>query len=228
MDNLSQKPIRVLIVDDHHLVRMGVCALIEGQPEMSVVGEAVNCTEALSLAASTKPDLILLDIDLGTENGLDFLAEVREMDGQIRVLILTEIKDLATHRRAAKLGAAGLVLKDQPTDVLLKAIRKVHDGEAWLDRSLMGSLLDELTRTDKKVDSEETKLENLTAREREVIALIAEGLKNKQIAARLFISETTVTHHLSSIFAKLGVSDRLELVIYAFSYSLAKMPKKLS
>jgi DNA-binding NarL/FixJ family response regulator len=207
---------------------MGICALIEKQPSMKVVGEAVNCAEALSLAASKEPDLVLLDIDLGNENGLDFLAELREMDTQIRVLILTQIKDLATHRRAAKLGAAGLVLKDQSADVLLKAIEKVHEGEAWLDRSLMGSLLNELTRTDKKADSEESRLDNLTAREREVIALIAEGLKNKQIAARLFISETTVTHHLSSIFSKLGVSDRLELVIYAFSYSLAKMPKRLS
>jgi two-component system, NarL family, nitrate/nitrite response regulator NarL len=228
MANVPQKQIRVLIVDDHHLVRMGLCALIEGQPEMTVVGEAVNCAEALSLTGSARPDLILLDIDLGNENGLDFLVELRALDTQIRVLILTEIKDPATHRRAAKLGAAGLVLKDQPTDVLLKAIKKVHEGEAWLDRSLMGSLLSELTRTDKKVDSEEARLENLTAREREVISLIAEGLKNKQIAARLFISETTVTHHLSSIFSKLGVSDRLELVIYAFSYSLAKMPKRLS
>jgi DNA-binding NarL/FixJ family response regulator len=228
MRNSGQKEIRVLIVDCHQLVRMGLCALLENERDMKVVGEAANRDEALALAATKAPNLILLDIDLGNENGLDFLTELRETAPDARVLILTAIKDIETHRRAAKLGAAGLVLKEQPTDVLLKAIKKVHQGELWLDRSMMSSLLDELTRTDKTLDEDQAKLAYLTNREREVIALIAEGLKNKQIAARLFITESTVTHHLSSIFSKLGVTDRLELVIYAFSYNLAKMPQKPS
>jgi len=109
--------------------------------------------------------------------------------------------------------------------MLLKAINKVHQGEVWLDRSLMGSVLDEMTQAP-EADPQKAKIDSLTDREREVIALIAEGLKNKQIGQRLFISETTVTHHLSSIFSKLEVSDRLELVIYAFSRNLAKMPQK--
>ena len=228
MNSNSKNGIRVLIVDGHQLLRMGLCALIEKQPDMQVVGEAVRRAEALALAASNHPDVILLDIELGNEDGLDLLSELREKGNGARVLILTGVKDVEKHRRAAKLGAAGLVLKEQPAEVLLKAIKKVHQGEVWLDRTLTGSLLEELTRPTKALDSAQAKVASLTAREREVIALISEGLKNKQIATRLCISETTVTHHLSSIFSKLGVTDRLELVIYAFSYSLAKMPQKIN
>jgi two-component system, NarL family, nitrate/nitrite response regulator NarL len=225
MKSTSPKEIRVLIVDDHQLVRTGLRMLIESQPGMKVVGKAGNAAEALALAASKKPNVILLDIDLGSENGLDFLPELHETATDARVLILTGVKDVETHRQAARLGAAGLVLKEQAAEVLLKAIRKVHQGEVWLDRSMMGNLLNEMTQAGKKVNPEAAKISGLTAREREVIVLIAEGLKNKQIAERLFISETTVTHHLSSIFSKLGVSDRLELVIYTFAHSLAKMPR---
>ena len=118
-----------------------------------------------------------------------------------------------------------MVLKEHAAEVLIKAINKVHEGEVWLDRSLMGSVLDQITQS-QEVDPEQARIASLSTREREVIALIAEGLKNKQIGQRLFISETTVTHHLSSIFSKLEVSDRLELVIYAFSRNLVKMPQK--
>jgi len=198
--------------------------LIESQPGMKVVGKAGNCSEALAQAASTKPNLILLDIDLGSENGLDLLPELHQTVTNAPVLIFTGVKDIETHRRAARLGAAGLVLKEQAAEVLLKAIKKVHQGELWLDRSMMGSLLNEMTQADKTVNPEDAKISSLTARELEVIVLIAEGLKNKQIAERLFISETTVTHHLSSVFSKVGVSDRLELVIYAFAHSMVKVP----
>ncbi len=225
MGSNTTDEIRILIVDNHLVVRTGLRMLIESQPGMRVVGKAANRAEALAVAASKKPNMILLDIDLGSENGLDFLPELRETATDARVLILTGVKDAEMHRRAARLGAAGLVLKEQAAEVLLKAIRKVHQGEVWLDRSMMGTLLDEMTQADRKTAPDESHIASLTAREQEVIALIAEGLKNKQIAERLFISETTVTHHLSSIFSKLGVSDRLELVIYAFAHRLAKMPR---
>lgn len=226
MGNKPQDVIRVLIVDDHQLVRTGLGMLIETQPEMKVIGKAGNSAEALALAAGEKPNLILLDIDLGEENGLDLLPELCETAPDARVLILTGLKDAEVHRRAARLGAAGLVLKEHAAEVLLKAITKVHQGEIWLDRSMMSSLMTEMTQTDRKIDPEKAKIATVTVREREVIALIAEGLRNKQIAERLFISETTVTHHLSKIFSKLDVSDRLELVIYAFAHRLAKMPRQ--
>jgi DNA-binding NarL/FixJ family response regulator len=227
MASISQTEIRILIVDDHQLVQTGLRMLIESQPGMKVVGKASTGAEALALAADKKPNLILLDIDLGAENGLDLLPELRLNALDARVLILTGLTDDATHRQAARLGAAGLVLKQNAAEVLLKAIKKVHEGEIWLDRSVMSNLLNEINRPD-KFDPDEAKMASLTAREREVIALIAEGQKNKQIAERLFISETTVTHHLSSIFSKLGVSDRLELVIYAFSHGLARMPRNVT
>ena len=225
MGSNTTDEIRILIVDNHLVVRTGLRMLIESQPGMRVVGKAANRAEALAVAASKKPNMILLDIDLGSENGLDFLPELRETATDARVLILTGVKDAEMHRRAARLGAAGLVLKEQAAEVLLKAIRKVHQGEVWLDRSMMGTILNEMTQADKKPAPDVSNIASLTAREKEVIALIAEGLKNKQIAERLFISETTVTHHLSSIFSKLGVSDRLELVIYAFAHGVAKMPR---
>ena len=118
----------------------------------------------------------------------------------------------------------GIVLKEHAAEQLLKAIKKVHEGEVWIERSMVGSMIQELSRP-AMVDPEVVKIESLTEREREVIALVGEGLKNKQVGERLFISETTVTHHLSSVFSKLEVSDRLELIIYAFRHGLAKMPK---
>jgi DNA-binding NarL/FixJ family response regulator len=120
----------------------------------------------------------------------------------------------------------GVVLKEDAADLLLKAIEKVYKGEAWLDRLTLGSLIFQMSSQEKEtVDPRTRKIASLTDRERQVIALIAEGLKNRQIADRLFISHVTVTHHLSSIYGKLGVSDRLELVIYAFANKLAKMPE---
>jgi len=216
-------PIKILIIDDHLLVRTGLRMLIESEPDMQVVGQAANRAEALSSAKSQNPNLILLDIDLGAENGLDFLSELTKAAPNVPVLVLTGLRDIESHRRAARLGAAGVVLKEHAADVLLKAIKKVRAGEAWLDRSMMGGLLREMTRGP-KVDVEAEKIASLTRREREVLTLVTQGLKNRDIAGRLFISETTVTHHLSSVFSKLGVADRLELVIYAFANNLAKTP----
>jgi DNA-binding NarL/FixJ family response regulator len=120
----------------------------------------------------------------------------------------------------------GLVLKEKPGDVLLKAIERVHAGEIWIDRTVIASVITEMTRhsNGEEQDSEEYKINSLTAREREVVTLVGEGLKNRDIAARLFISETTVRHHLTSIFDKLGVSDRFELAIYAYRHGLARVP----
>jgi DNA-binding NarL/FixJ family response regulator len=139
---------------------------------------------------------------------------------------LTSLRNPQAHQAAVQSGAMGVVLKEEAAELLIKAIEKVHYGEVWLDRLSLGTLLWQLTsRVHDPVDPQEKKISSLTEREREVIDLIAQGLRNKQIAERLFISQTTVTHHLSSIYAKLGVSDRLELVVYAFANKLAKLPE---
>lgn len=225
MSETGVKEVRILIVDDHLVVRTGLRMLIENQLRMKVVGMAANRKEALELAASTAPDVILLDLDLGVENGMNFLPDLREQAAAARVLVLTGLKDAQTHRRAVKQGAMGIVLKEEAAEVLIKAIEKVSAGELWLDRTTMGNLFDEMTRKESKPETgEKARITSLTDRERQIVGLIAEGLKNKQIGERLFISETTVTHHLTSVFSKLGVSDRLELVIYSFTHGLARMP----
>ena len=224
MGTKQQEPIRILIVDDHAIVRAGLRMLIDQNPAMTVVGVAGNRVEALELAASQQPNLILLDILLGEEDGLAFLPELREAVANVRVLVLTGLRSTESQRRAIVAGAMGVVLKEHAAEVLIKAIHKVHEGEVWLDRTMMGSVLEEMTQTP-ETDPEQAKIASLTDREREVIGLIAQGLKNKQIGQRLFISETTVTHHLTSIFSKLEVSDRLELVIYAFANKLARVPR---
>ena len=225
MTETAEKVLRILIVDDHRVVRAGLRMLIEAQG-MQVVGLAGNRAEAVELAGREQPDLILLDLDLAGEDGLSFLPELKAAATNSRVLVLTGIRDQEVHRRAMKLGAVGVVLKDQATEVVIKAITKVCAGEVWLDRATMGNLFIEMTKKGSgDADPDEARIKSLTEREHQVIGLISEGLKNKQIAERLFISETTVTHHLSSIFSKLDVSDRLELVIYAFGHNLARLSK---
>ena len=198
--------------------------LIESQPGLQVVGEVGNRTDALAVAACEQPDIILLDLDLGGDSALDCIPALLAVADQARVVILTGVYDSELHRRAVHLSAMGLVLKEKAAEVLLKAIEKVHAGEVWLERAMTASVLSEITRRqDQQANPETAKIATLTAREREVIALIGEGLKNQQIAKRLFISETTVRHHLTAIFGKLGVSDRLELVVYAYQHGLAKL-----
>jgi DNA-binding NarL/FixJ family response regulator len=221
---MTPKPINIMIIDDHVVIRSGLRMLIEHDQRMRVVAQAGNRMEALERAASERPDVIILDLVLGDDDGLAFLPELCQASPNSRVLVLTGVPNPDSHRRAIRRGAMGIVLKEHAADQLLKAILKVNDGEVWIERSMMGSMIQELNKP-AAVDPEVTKIDSLTDREREVIALIGEGLKNKQVGERLFISETTVTHHLSSVFSKLEVSDRLELIIYAFRHGLAKMPK---
>ena len=224
---MSARPITIMIVDDHVVIRSGLRMLIEHDQRMQVVAQAGNKVEALERAASSRPDVIILDLLLGDEDGLAFLPELCEMSPNSRVLVLTGVQNPDAHRRAIRRGEMGIVLKEHAADQLIKAIKKVNEGEVWIERSMMGSMIQEINKP-ALVDPEVSKIESLTDREREVIALVGEGLKNKQVGERLFISETTVTHHLSSVFSKLEVSDRLELIIYAFRHGLAKRPKEVT
>ena len=226
MSESIKEPIRVLLVDDHVIVRAGLRMLIENHKGMVVVGEAGTRIDALSIAAREQPEIILLDLDMGKESGLDFLRELLAAAAGARVVMLTGVRDPEAHRRAVHLGAMGLVLKDKAAEILIKAIEKVHDGEVWLDRSLTASVLSEMSHADhtRKAAPEAAKIESLTSREREIVGHVSEGLKNKQIADRLFISEATVRNHLTSILSKLDLSDRFELALYAYRHHLAKPP----
>jgi DNA-binding NarL/FixJ family response regulator len=222
----SKGRIKILLIDDHAVVRSGLRLLIEAQPQMSVVGEAANRLGALEYAKREQPDIILLDLALADESGLDFLRELLDEAPSARVVILTGVLDLETHRRAVRLGAMGLVFKDKAAEVLIKAIEKVHAGEVWLDRSLTASVLSERSRDEdvRKTDPDTRKIASLTDREREIVGLVCQGLKNKPIAERLFISEATVRNHITSILSKLELSDRFELALYAYRQHLAKPP----
>jgi two-component system, NarL family, nitrate/nitrite response regulator NarL len=226
MSESNKEPIRILLVDDHVIVRAGLRMLIENHKGMVVVGEAGSRADALAIAARDKPTVILLDLDMGKESGLDFLRELLDASPGARVVMLTGVRDPDAHRRAVHLGAMGLVLKDKAAEVLIKAIEKVHAGEVWLDRSLTASVLSELSNASqrRKEDPEADKIRALTSREREIVGLVCEGLKNRQIGDRLFISEATVRNHLTSILSKLELSDRFELALYAYRQHLAKPP----
>lgn len=227
MTTIDKKQIRVVIVDDHTMIRTGLRMLIENEAGMSVVGEASNRVEAVDVVKREKPDIIILDVDLAGESSLDAMPDLLAgTSGKAHVLMLTGVRDVEVHARAAQLGARGLVLKEKASEVLIKAIQRVHEGEIWFDRAMMSNLLMEMTRRKtEKEDPEAAKIMTLTDREREIITLIGEGLKNKQIAERLFISETTVRHHLTSIYGKLEITDRLELFIYAYRHGLISPPE---
>jgi two-component system, NarL family, nitrate/nitrite response regulator NarL len=218
--------IRILLVDDHAILRAGLKMLIESQPGFLIIGEAGNRAEALAIAAREQPEVILLDIDMAGENGLDFLPDLLSKTSRSRVLVLTGVRDPEQHRKAFQLGATGLMLKEQATDILIKAIEKVHNGEIWLDRSTMANVFakPQEAASQENLDPEEPKISLLTKREREVIALLGLGLTNKQIAERLFISQATVRHHVESVYNKLGMSSRFQLILYAYRQGLANPP----
>lgn len=227
MSRKNAKLIKILLIDDHTVVRTALRMVIQSKEEFKVVGEAGNKADGLALAISEQPDIVLLDIDLGGENGLDLIPELMSAAEQTRIIILTGVRDPEVHHRAVSLGAMGVVRKEKAIEVLIGAIERVHAGEAWLDPSLMAKVLSEMSgaRRSRKKDPEAAKISTLTNREREVLALVSEGLKNKEIAERLFISEWTVRHHVTSIFSKLGVSDRVELILYAYRQGLADPPQ---
>lgn len=218
------KHIRVLIIDDHVMIRAALQMFLGSQSGITVVGEGSGPHDALVVATREQPDIILLDLDLGEANGLDLLPDLYIAAPDAHVIVLTGVRDVQMHRHAVRLGAVGLVLKERGPEVLLEAIAKVAAGEVWLENRLVASVLSEMTRRPQSPpppDPEMIKIKALTAREREIITLIGQGFRNQAIANRLCISEATVRHHLTSIYGKLAVGDRLELAIYAYRHGLA-------
>ena len=223
--DLTTTPVRILIADDHAMVRAGLRMLIEQEPHLHVVGETGDVSTVVGLAASEQPDVVLLDLDMAGHNGLEVLPDLLLAARQARVLVLTGIRDPEAHLDAVRRGALGVLLKDQAASVLIKAIEKVQAGEAWLDRTAMGYLIGDLqAKKEPAPDAEQAKIATLTQREREVLDLVSQGLKNHEIAERLFVSDHTVRHHVGALYAKLEVSDRLELILYAYRQRLAKPP----
>jgi two-component system nitrate/nitrite response regulator NarL len=222
----SANPIRILLIDQHTLVRAALRFLLDNQPGLTVVAEAAPGADALAAAARERPDLIVLDLARASRSCLTLLSELRGAAQDARILVLTDGGDPEASHHAVRLGALGLVDTASPAADLVTAVETVATGEVWLSPTLLAGVLRTMARQGeaKAPTIEETRIATLTARERQVVALSGEGLKNRQMAERLFISEATVRHHLTSIFAKLGVADRLELVRYAYQHGLAQSP----
>jgi DNA-binding NarL/FixJ family response regulator len=220
----TEMPIRILLVDEQTIVREGLRLIIESHSEFKIVGEAGNREDALDVAVREQPHIIVLDPTLEHDITYTIIDDLLAAAKDANIIILTGAKDIDAHRQAISLGARGIVLKQEASQVLIRAIEKVYAGETWIERSSTARLLTEVLSVMRngKTDPDATKIATLTLREREVVELIAEGLKNKQIAERLFITQATVSHHLTSIFSKLGVSDRLQLMIYAYHHCLSK------
>jgi len=224
MSQTSQNPIRVLLVDDHQSFLWGMVKLIESDSSnMKVMGTASDIAEALTILEREQPDVILLDIDLGGVNSLDSMPLLRNTTSAM-VLILTGARDSEMHERAVLAGARGVVQKEVSAEMILKAIRKVHEGEIWLDRLTTGRIFSKLLdHSTNQVSPEAAKIASLTSREREIVnVMVNQGHStNKQIAVHLNMSEHTLRNHLSSIYSKLEVENRLELVMYAVKHHIS-------
>ena len=202
--------ITVLIADDHPVVRQGLRVLLSLEDDIEVVGETGDGAETAELAAALVPDVILLDLKLPVLDGLGVLAELRDRGLPTRALVLTSVADQASVTVAMRAGAAGFLYKDVDPDALVRAVRSVHDGNTVLAPEAAGSLVRSRARS-----AAVGGLEALTAREREVLAQVAEGRSNREIARLLHMSEKTVKTHVSSVLAKLGVADRTQAALYA-------------
>jgi two-component system nitrate/nitrite response regulator NarL len=210
-------PIRIIILDAYSMVRMGLRLILENVPGFVVVGEGGDSAAGLELVSRENPDIILLKLNPAGGPGLEGISQLVKSCQHMRIILLTTTEDQQVCLQAIQEGVLGVVSMMQPAEVLIKAVSKVNSGEIWIEHALMAQYLK--TRSPARrlveIDPEAERLEQLSNRERQVIHLIGQGLKNQQIGSILCISESTVRHHLTSIYSKLGVADRLELLVYA-------------
>ena len=214
--------IRVLVADDHALMREGLTQLIELEEDITVIGHAVNGEDAIEKITSLKPDVVLMDINMHKMNGLQAIKELKERGIKVKIIILTIHTEREYLLETVQHGAMGYVLKDAESEVLMSAIRRVNAGDTYIQPNITSGLLKELQDI-KTVGIKEKDDNALTPREIEVLKLISQGLLNKEIAQKLFISEKTVKNHISSIFKKINVNDRTQAAIYAFKNNLTQV-----
>jgi DNA-binding NarL/FixJ family response regulator len=210
--------IRVLVVDDQSMVRAGFRMLLSGEADIEVVAEAGNGREAVAMAARFRPTVILMDIRMPELDGLEATKQILAADPAARILVLTTF-DLDEYiYEALRVGASGFVLKDEPPEQLIAAVRTVASGDALLSPSITRRVIREFTRTSRPAPPRE--LDDLSAREMDVFRLIARGFSNAEIARELFISDTTVKTHITHILQKLNVRDRVQAVVLAYQTGL--------
>ena len=218
----SQQTIRIVIADDHPIFRDGLRRLLEAEPGLKVIGEASDGNDAVKLARQLKPDVMLLDLAMPLQPGLEALRDLSIGGANgVKVILLTAAAEKHQIVEALQLGARGVVLKDSATQLLLKSIHTVMAGEYWVGREAVSNLVQYL-RMQMQASNEESRQKKfgLTPRELEIVSAVVAGYSNKEIAEYFKISEDTVKHHLSNIFDKLGVSTRLELALFAVNQGL--------
>lgn len=211
--------IRILIADDHAVVRKGLITLIASEPGMEVVGEAADGIEAVLKARSLKPDVILLDMIMPRQNGIEAIRQIKQDDPQARILVITSFAEDQMIFPAIKAGALGYLLKDASPQQLLQAIYDVYKGESSLHPTIAFKLIRELNRSSDLPPTEDP----LTERELITLKLVAQGLTNQEIADRLVISERTVANHIGSILSKLHVANRTQAALYAIREGIASL-----
>ena len=217
--------VRILIADDHPVFRHGLRALLQAEPGMEVVGEAVDGAEAVRMARELKPDVLTLNLTAEEVSGSEVLQQVANFIPPVRTILLTRAANRQQIVQALQLGARGVVLRDAPTQAVIKSIRAVMAGEYWIARENISDLVHVLRASQKRAPKEKKQRNRrLTARELEVVSAVVAGYTNKDIAQKFSLSEDTVKHHLTNIFDKLGVSNRLELAILAISRGIVSNP----
>ena len=224
----AKSKIRIVVADDHPIFRDGLCRLLALEDDFEVVAQAQDGRQVLDVLQQYEPDILLLDLKMPGLDGLATLQRLQIAKNKTRVIVLTASDDKNEFVQAMKLGTSGIVLKQTATELLIKSIRKVHAGEIWLDSHTTAAVIRQFVANDVETPvpspltapPRERERSPLSQREREIVALVAQGFKNKEMAEKMFISEQTVKNHLHNIFDKLGVSDRLELALYAIHNNL--------
>jgi DNA-binding NarL/FixJ family response regulator len=223
----TRPKIRIVVADDHPIFRDGLCKLLALEEDFDVVAQAQDGRQVLDVLHQYEPDILLLDLKMPGLDGLATLQRLQSTKNKTRVIVLTASDDKNEFVQAMKLGTSGIVLKQTATELLIKSIRKVHAGEIWLDSHTTAAVIRQFVASDEAPPPPPTSAaprdrerSPLSQREREIVALVAQGFKNKEMAEKMFISEQTVKNHLHNIFDKLGVSDRLELALYAIHNNL--------
>lgn len=220
MIRLSKESIRILIVDDHSLIRQGLMQILEIENDLDVIALAEDGEQAIQYCINHKPDVVLMDINMPNTNGVKALRRIKEINSTIKVIMLSIHDDGEYYRETEAIGAEGFVLKGAEINNLIHAIKHVYNGGKYVDPGLKLVL-----ENDDKLSERDLALSRarLTKREYEVLELIAEGMNNKEIGERLYISEKTVKNHVSNIFRKLEVNDRTQAAIFAFKNNIKKI-----
>lgn len=212
----TKTTIKVAVADDHPIYRLGVAKLLEPEGDVTLVGEAANGMEAILVLERFEPDVLLLDLTMPVMDGIEVLREIAKRKMRTRVILMMTNSDREKAVRAVRLGARGILFKDADPALLPKSVRKVYEGEVWIDNPILSQALETLVSkppTPPGVSGQRDT--RLSSREMEVVRCVAMGLRNKEVADKLGVSEATVKNHLTSVYSKLGVSDRLELILYA-------------